>query len=233
MVRYYLLLLFASWICTTPSAQTPQAPVPFSMEELQRRTFHFFWELADSNAQIPDRWPTLAFSSVAATGFGLSGYLVGVERGWISRDQAAERVLKTLTVLFDLPQGPAVQGTSGYRGFFYHFLDHHQARRYKDVELSTIDSGLLLAGVLSCQSYFDRDTPAERAIREKADALYRRVEWDWMLNTKHRISMGWRPEKGFIQAEWFGYTEAMILYILALGSPTHPPYSGRRLGCLV
>ncbi len=202
-------------------AQAPAPIVPYSNEELQRRTFLFFWELADSNAQIPDRWPTLAFSSVAATGFGLSGYLVGIEHGWITRRQAAERVLKTLTVLKELPQGDAPEGMSGYRGFFYHFLDHRQARRFRDVELSSIDSGLLLAGILSCQTYFDRNDPLEKAIRETADFLYRRVEWDWMLNANHRISMGWKPEQGFLQAEWFGYTEAMLLYVLALGSPTH------------
>ena len=222
MHRFLLLLLLSSNVATVSQAQPAKPAVPFSETELQRRTFNFFWELADTNVQIPDRWPTPAFSSIAATGFGLSGYLVGVEQGWITREQAAERVLKTLKVLYELPQGDAPEGMSGYRGFFYHFLDHQKARRFKDVELSTIDSGLLLAGVLSCQSYFDRDNPTEKAIREFADLLYRRVEWDWMLNTNNRISMGWRPERGFIHAEWFGYTEAMILYTLALGSPTHP-----------
>ncbi|MCC6462944.1 MAG: dienelactone hydrolase family protein [Saprospiraceae bacterium] len=202
-------------------AQAQQSRVPYSTEELQRRTFHFFWDLTDQNTQVPDRWPTVAFSSIAATGFGLSGYLVGVEHGWITREQAAERVLKTLRVLQELPQGDATEGTSGYRGFFYHFLDHQKSRRYRDVELSSIDSGLLLAGVLSCQTSFDGDNPTEKAIREAADFLYRRVEWDWMLNANNRLSMGWKPEFGFIQNEWFGYTEAMILYVLALGSPTH------------
>lgn len=196
--------------------------ISFSEEELSKRTFHFFWDLADKNAQIPDRWPNLAFSSVAATGFGFSAYLVGVERGWITRQEAAERVLKSLEVLYQLPQGPAAEGVAGYRGFYYHFLDHQKSLRFKDVELSTIDSGLLLAGILSCQTYFDANTPIEEAIRKTADLIYRRVEWDWMLNANQRISMGWKPEIGFLQAEWFGYTEAMILYVLALGSPTHP-----------
>ncbi len=199
-----------------------QPAVPFSIEELQRRTFLYFWERADSLGQIPDRWPTKAFSSVAATGFGLSAYLVGVERGWVGRREAARRVLHTLRTLLTLPQGPAETGMSGYRGFFYHFLDHERGRRYRDVELSSIDSGLLMAGVLSCQTYFDNSDSTETAIRQLADTLYRRVEWDWMLNANLRLSMGWRPEKGFIGAEWFGYTEAMILYVLALGSPTHP-----------
>lgn len=218
--------------CTISQAQTsnrdtttvPAAPPlpPYSIDELERRTFHFFWDLIDTNYQVPDRWPTKAFSSIAATGFGLSAYLVGVERGWITRAQATERVLKTLEILKSLPQGDAPNGMSGYKGFFYHFLDHNKSQRYRDVELSTIDSGLLLAGILSCQTYFDQNTPEEKAIREAADFIYRRVEWDWMLNKNNRISMGWKPERGFIQAEWFGYTEAMILYVLALGSPTHP-----------
>ncbi len=215
-----ILLLCACWLSAI--ALSAQERTPFSADELQRRTFRFFWERADSLGQIPDRWPTKAFSSIAATGFGLSAYLVGIERGWVSREEAAQRVLHTLQTLLDLPQGPEPEGNAGYRGFFYHFLDHQRARRYKDVELSSIDSGLLMAGVLSCMTYFDRNDPTEAAIRQKADALYQRVEWDWMLGPNHRLSMGWRPEKGFISAEWFGYTEAMILYVLALGSPTHP-----------
>jgi hypothetical protein len=211
-----LFLLYVLAFSETLDAQT------FTPEELQRRTFHYFWDLVDSNYQVPDRWPNLSFSSVAATGFGLSAYLVGIEHGWVSRSNAAERVLKTLNILKNMPQGPESTGISGYKGFFYHFLDHQKAQRYKDVELSTIDSGLLLAGILSCQTYFDQNNPTEEAIRQTADFIYRRVEWTWMLNSNHRISMGWKPEKGFIQAEWFGYTEAMILYVLALGSPTHP-----------
>lgn len=219
MARFFFI--FSLIIPLSLPVQAQPVKTPYSVDELQRRTFNFFWELADQNAQTPDRWPTMAFSSIAATGFGLSAYIVGAERGWVTRQQAAERVLKTLKVLMELPQGDAPAGMAGYKGFFYHFLDHQKSLRYKDVELSSIDSGLLLAGVLSCQTYFDRNNPTEKAIREAADFLYRRVEWDWMLNANNRLSMGWKPESKFIQAEWFGYTEAMILYVLALGSPTH------------
>ena len=195
----------------------------FSLDELQRRTFGYFWEtaLAD-NYQIPDRWPTDRFSSIAATGFGLTSYIVGSERGYVTREEAATRTLNTLEKLWSLPQGPEMSGVAGYKGLFYHFLTNDEALRYRDVELSTIDTGLLMAGVLSVMSYFDGAGEDETRIRELADQLYRRVEWDWSLNEKGRMSMGWRPDRGFIPAEWNGYNEAMILVILGLGSPTHP-----------
>ena len=133
---------------------------------LERRTFNYFWELADSNNyQIPDRYPTLTFSSIAATGFGLSAYIVGVEKHYVTREEAAQRTLNTLKVLWNLPQGPGKENLSGYRGLFYHFLTLDKATRYKNVELSTIDSGLLMAGVLSSMSYFDGDNETEKAIR--------------------------------------------------------------------
>jgi hypothetical protein len=198
-------------------------PVPYSTEELQLRTFSYFWELADStNYQIPDRYPTLTFSSIAATGFGLSAYIVGVEKNYITRDQAADRTLNTLRVLWQLPQGPETENISGYKGFFYHFLTLDKATRYKTVELSNIDSGLLMAGILSSMSYFDADNAVEKEIRETADSLFRRVEWDWMMNDTSRMWMGWHPEHGFLSSEWKGYNEAMILLIMAMGSPTHP-----------
>ena len=208
----------------TADPGSTSSPTPaFSLDELQQRTFLYFWELADTvYAQIPDRYPTLTFSSIAATGFGLTSYLVGAERGYITREQAAQRTLKTLRALWDLPQGPEGSGVSGYKGFFYHFLTLDQALRYQQVELSTIDTGLLMAGVLSAMSYFDGEDETEQAIRQLADALYRRVEWDWALNDSGRLSMGHHPEKGFIFSDWRGYNEAMILLVMAIGSPTHP-----------
>lgn len=204
---------------TTPS----EAFIPFTTEELQRRTFLYFWELADTaNYQIPDRWPTLTFSSIAATGFGLSAYIVGAEKKYVSRKAAADRVLKTLQVLWALPQGADEADVAGYKGFFYHFLTLDKAVRFKHVELSSIDTGLLMAGILSVMTYFDGDGDTERAIRETADNLFRRVEWDWMMNGAPTMSMGWHPESGFIKSQWTGYNEAMILLIMAMGSPTHP-----------
>ena len=210
------------------AAQKPTVSIgaekpPFSLDEVQRRHFLYFWELAHPlNFQVPDRYPTESFSSVAATGFGLSVYLVGAERGWITRAQAAERVLKTLEVLKNLPQGPAMSGVAGYKGWFYHFLNKEDALRFQNVELSSIDTGLLMAGVLSCMTYFDGNDPTEKAIRDIADFLYRRVEFDWFLNEHNRLSMGWFPDRGFLASDWRGYNEAMILAIMAIGSPTHP-----------
>lgn len=218
-------LVFVS-ACETRKAlkkERPQEKVAFDLDELQKRTFGYFWDLADSaNYQIPDRYPRETFSSIAATGFGLTAYIVGVEKGYVSRQDAAERVLNTLKVLHQLPQGATKTGVSGYKGFFYHFLTYQNATRYKNVELSSIDTGLLMAGILSTMSYFDKDNSVESGIRKLADDLYRRVEWDWMMTNEGVLSMGWKPESGFLEYSWKGYSEANILYILALGSPTHP-----------
>lgn len=121
-----------------------------------------------------------------------------------------------------MPQGPEESGVSGYKGFFYHFLTLDKAVRFKQVELSSIDTGLLMAGILSAMTYYDGPEGDETSIRNLADSLYRRVEWDWMLNDSMRLSMGWHPEKGFIASDWRGYNEAMVLLIMAIGSPTHP-----------
>lgn len=195
---------------------------PF-LDSLSRDTFMWFWELADkTTGQVPDRWPTESFSSIAATGFGIPAYLVGVERGYITRKQAAERVVTTLRFLAGLPKGKETSGVAGYRGFFYHFIDMKTGLRYREVELSTIDTGLLMAGILCAQSYFDKKDVVEQEIRSLADNLYKAVEWDWAMNGKKVMSMGWHPERGFLDATWRGYNEGMILYILALASPTHP-----------
>ena len=193
------------------------------LDDVERRSFHFFWDLADPNTQlIPDRWPTPSFSSIAAVGFGLTAYGIGVERGYVTREAAAERTLATLRSLLSMKQGPEARGVSGFHGFYYHFLDMKTGERFETVELSTIDTTLLVAGALFAQSYFDHDTPAEREIRNAAETLYERVEWTWEEVRPHAVSMGWTPEGGFHTYDWRGYNEAMILVILALGSPTHP-----------
>jgi hypothetical protein len=218
-----IFLLFISSACQPEKASTNTTEANAFLDSLSHHTFNYFWELADSTtAQIPDRWPSKSFSSIAATGFGITTYLIGVERGYITRTQAADRVLKTIRFLNGLPKGDSTEGIAGYKGFFYHFIDMKTGLRFQQVELSTIDTGLLMAGILSAQTYFDKDTAIENEIRTIADAMYRAVEWEWAMTDDRTMSMGWHPEKGFIEkAQWNGYNEAMILYILALGSPTH------------
>lgn len=217
-----LLFLASCQKQSTQSTSSSKEEKPF-LDSLSRDTFNYFWELTNpDNGLVPDRWPTPSFSSIAATGFGLTAYLVGAERGFITREEAAKRALTTLRFFNKAPQGDGATGVTGYKGFYYHFLDMKTGLRFQQVELSTIDTGWLIAGVLSCQSYFDGASNVEVAIRNCADSLYRAVEWDWAMNGKQTMSMGWHPERGFLAASYQGYNEAMILYILGLGSPTHP-----------
>jgi hypothetical protein len=222
-----LLLLAACRPAPRPAS--PSAPVSRDaaaeafLDDLEQRTFHWFWELADPvTGLVPDRAPTPSFSSVAAVGFGLTAYTIGAERGWVSRADAADRVARTLRFLLEAPQGDAPSGRAGTHGLFYHFLDMKTGLRFQTIELSTIDTALLAAGVLSCESYFDREDPIERQIRSDADVLYRRMEWDWASPRPPGIAMGWTPEEGYHSWNWHGYDESMILFVLALGSPTHP-----------
>ena len=205
-------------------AQARDAALPPMFDDLQRRTFDFFWDTANpSNGLVPDRYPTPSFSSVAAVGFGLTAYPIGVERGYITRQQARDRVLATLRFFRNAPQGDAKgTSTSGYKGFFYHFLDMKTGLRHDKVELSTVDTALFLAGALFCESYFDGSDPAEKEIRKLAAEIYERVDWTWAQARKPSIALGWHPESGFIGYDWKGYNEAMLVYVLALGSPTHP-----------
>jgi len=218
------LLLFALAGCASAKRRSVNSTGDNALlDDVQRRTFHYFWDLADPNTLlIPDRAPTPSFSSIAAVGFGLTAYGIGVERGYVTREQAAERTLATLKSLLSMKQGPEPAGVSGYKGFFYHFLDMKTAERFKTVELSTVDTALMIAGALFAQSYFDRDNATEAGIRDAAEQLYARVEWPWEQVRPNAISMGWTPEQGFHAWDWRGYNEAMIVVILALGSPTHP-----------
>ena len=200
------------------------APVldPFIVD-LEERTFHYFWDTANpANGLIPDRYPTPSFASIAAVGFGLTAYPIGVERGYITREAARRRVLATLRFFHDAPQNADPQGATGYKGFFYHFLDMKTGTRFEDSELSTVDTALFLAGALFCQAYFDGPQAEEGEIRDLVDAIYRRVDWRWAQVRPPSISHGWTPEFGFLDYDWRGYNEAMLLYVMALGSPTFP-----------
>ena len=210
-------------IITDRARPVSPADIPPIVDDLQHRTFQWFWDTTNAkNGLVPDRWPSKSFSSIAAVGFGLTAYGIGAEHGWITREQAAERALTTLRWFLNAPSGPDARGMTGYKGFFYHFLDMQTGARFETVELSTVDTALFLAGALFAQSYFDRDNDTEREIRAAAEELYRRPDWNWEQVRPPRISMGWTPEKGHHDYDWVGYNEAMIVLILALGSPTHP-----------
>jgi len=190
--------------------------------KLQRDTYSYFLDLTnETNGLVPDNTRPDSHCSIAAVGFGLAAYPVAVERNYISRDRAAKRVLTTVRFFHDAARDGERDGT-GYRGFYYHFLDMGSGRRAWRSELSTIDSTFLLAGMLACATYFDRETTVEREIRDTAEELYARAEWDWACDGGVVVRHGWRPERGFIPYGWTGYNEALLLLVLGLGSPSHP-----------
>ena len=209
-----------------PEQAMPPGPpeLPPLFRDIERRTFQFFWDTTNElNGLTPDRFPSRPFASIASVGFALTAYPIGIENGWVSRTQAVDRTLATLRFFRNAKMGPQAEGRSGHKGFFYHFLDMQTGARYNSwVELSSVDTGLLLMGVLFAQSYYTGDDPREVEIRKLADEIYRRVDWPWLQQRAPLISMGWYPDKGFIAHDWKGYNEAMLVYILALGSPTHP-----------
>jgi hypothetical protein len=211
-----------------PAAPTtiPHPALPPVFDDIERRTFDFFWERANpENGLVPDRWPSSPnFASIASVGFALTAYIEGVERGYITRAQARDRVLATVRFFANAPQGTEPGGMTGYKGFFYHWLNTGTGARYDSgVELSTLDTALLMGGMLLAQSYFDQPDAGETEIRSLVDQIYGRMDWQWAQPRKPALSMGWNPESGFANfIDYHGYDEAMIVYLLALGSPTHP-----------
>ncbi|MEP7182630.1 MAG: glucoamylase family protein [Betaproteobacteria bacterium] len=196
--------------------------IDVELEKLQRETFgYFLHETNPANGLVIDKtapdWP----SSIAATGLALAAYPVAVERGFMTRGAAIERTLATLRFFWNSRQGPEPDAT-GYYGFYYHFLDMQTGRRAWECELSTVDSAILLAGVLTAGIYFDAQTKNEEEIRRLSDALYRRADWQWAQNGGLTVTHGWKPESGFLPWRWEGYDEALLVYILGLGSPLHP-----------
>ena len=191
------------------------------LERCQRRAVDFFLHEADRQTGLvkdrannfhPDR---RTLSSIAATGFGLAALPVAVEHHWISRQDAYQRALTTLR--FAYHQMPNVHG------WYYHFVNMHTGRRAGRSELSSIDTILFVAGALVAGQYFP-----DTEVATLADRIYRRIDFNWMRTdggTKPdelRLCMAWRPETGFSKARWGSYCELMVLYILAMGSPTHP-----------
>lgn len=194
------------------------------LDSLQRTAFLFFWNEANPvNGLIRDRSQPWSPCSIASQGFGISAICIGIDHGWVTRTAGRDRIRLGLQTLWDGPQGDAEYNTNGYRGLFYHFLDINSGLRTWSCELSTIDTALLMAGVLDAKQYFDTDDPGDVELRALADSLYYRVDWEFMRSGGNGIRMGWKPLTFFSgYGYWIGYNEAMILYLLALGSPTHP-----------
>ena len=188
----------------------------------QRAAFGYFLEQFNpENGLVADTSRAGAPASIAVVGFALSCYPVGVERGWMPRADAAARTLVALNFFWHSRQSEAPDAT-GYKGFYYHFLDMKTGKRVWQCELSPIDTTLLLAGVLTASAYFSEDTASETEIRERADAIYRRIDWQWVRGGGPTARQGWKPQSGFLHYGWEGYNEASILYVLGLASPSHP-----------
>jgi hypothetical protein len=182
---------------------------------------YYLHETNPDNGLVRDKTDPNAPVSIAAVGMALATFPVIVERKVMRREFAAKITLRRLRYLLECPQGPEPDA-SGYKGFFYHFLDIETGRRVWQCELSTIDSAFLFAGALTVAAYFDGDTPVEAEIRSLANTLYGRADWNWARNGGATLTHGWRPENGFIPHRYQGYDEGLLLYILGLGSPTHP-----------
>jgi hypothetical protein len=192
------------------------------LDMIRRDAFgYFLYETNRANGLVVDKTCTDWPASIAAVGLGLTAYPVSVERGLITRAEAAERTLTALRFFRQSRQGAEPDAT-GYKGFYYHFLDMQTGERAWQCELSTVDSALLLAGMLAAAEYFGGSAPGEREIRELAHELYARVDWRWAPDGGATVTHGWNPESGFLPSRWEGYDEALVLYVLGLSSPTHP-----------
>lgn len=189
---------------------------------LQSDAFKYFiHEVNPDNGLVvdctKDGWP----SSIAAVGMALSAYPVGVERGFIAREEAIARTLTKLRFFAQSEQSTSPDAT-GYKGFYYHFLDMKTGQRAWQCELSTIDTTFLLAGMLAAASYFDHDSGEENEIRKLAAELYKRADWKWAIHGGATLTHGWKPETGFLTYRWERYDESTLAYVLGLGSPTFP-----------
>ncbi|MDO1528749.1 glucoamylase family protein [Fulvimonas sp. R45] len=214
----------------TPSAAEVSRPVQAwlaldddrLLERMQQAACDYFMQMGNPrNGLVADTTREGSPSSIAVTGFALSCYPIAVEHGWMTRAEALHRSLAALRFFHGSDQGGG-QSATGYKGFYYHFLDMHSGGRVWSCELSMIDTALLLAGMLLAREYFDADVAGERELRELADALYLRVDWCWAQGGEATLRQGWKPECGFLHYGWDGYNEAIVLYALAAGSPGHP-----------
>ncbi len=192
------------------------------LDRLQRAAFGYFVEETNpTNGLVADTSRKDSPASIAVVGLALSAYPVAVERGWLTREDAATRTLVTLRFFETSAQGQAADAT-GYKGFYYHFLDLESGKRVWGCEVSPIDTSLLCAGILTAGAYYTDAASIEAEIRALARELYARIDWDWARNGKATVAQGWKPDSGFLHYDWEGYNEAALLYVLGLASPTHP-----------
>lgn len=189
-------------------------------DRLQRAALGYFLQtLNPFNGLVADTSRPGSPVSIAVVGFALSVYPLAVDRGWLTRADALRFSLAALR-FFQASDQSGSPGATGYKGFYYHFLDIHTGVRVWRSELSMIDTALLIAGVLTASLYFCADTADENELRGLADFLYRRIDWRWAQDSGETIRQGWKPECGFLHYGWEGYSEAILLYVLALGSPS-------------
>ena len=197
-------------------------PTDEELGDLQWTSVEYYLKESNPvNGLIRDKTDPTAPCSIASVGLALATRPVLVKWGLFPRPLAAQMALKRLRFFHESHQGPEIDAT-GHNGFYYHFIDMQAGKRTWECELSTIDSTFLLAGMLTVGTYFDGDTADEAEVRRLADELYRRADWNWACNGGAAVTHGWKPESGFIPHCWTGYDEALLLYILGLGSPTHP-----------
>jgi hypothetical protein len=202
--------------------QLPTLTDEAMLDQLQQAAFGYFLDTVNpDNGLVADTSRENSPVSIAVVGFALSCYPVAVERGWMTRADALRLSVAALRFFRDSDQSGAPDAT-GYKGFYYHFLDMKTGKRVWQSELSMIDTALLIAGALTAGQYFTADTPEETELRELVDFLYRRVDWLWSQDGGGTIRQGWKPESGFLHYGWEGYSEAIVLYAMAMGSPTHP-----------
>lgn len=193
------------------------------LDSIQRKTFLYFLnEHHQEWGIVKDRTATWAPASIASTGFGIPSFAIGVERKWISREKAAGITLNILKFFANSVQS-AEKKVTGYKGFYYHFLEMKNGTREWNCELSTIDTGILMMGVLFARNYYNLDNETEKQIRLLSGFMLGRIDWDFMLmpdtgKFANTISMGWTPENGLHKFGWSGYNEGLFLYVLAAGS---------------
>ncbi|MCB9438497.1 MAG: hypothetical protein H6673_16115 [Anaerolineales bacterium] len=181
------------------------------LDAIAHETFDYFWyEANPANGLIKDRSTPDSPASIAAVGFGLTAITIGIDRGWITYDQGYERAMTTINSFLD-------GYVPGQNGFYFHFISMETGERVWSSEVSSIDTTLLLAGAIVVHEYFKGTE-----LGDKAAQLYQQADWAWMMSNDNMVVMGWKPDIGFLSQAWDHFDESVLLYPLAIGSPTHP-----------